>query len=539
MWGPEVFMSFFTPKAKSRALGTAAFALALAATSASAAFAEGKTVRAVMHAGMRILDPIANTAHITRNHGYMVYDTLTALDAEGVAQPQMAEWTISEDKLTYVFTLRDGLKFHDGSDVTAEDVVPSLKRWGSRDGAGKFLMAATADIVATDAKTVTWTLKEEFPLLLQILSKPSSVPAFIMPARLAATPGTEQITEVIGSGPYKFVAEEFQPGVSTVYVKNEDYLPRSEPASGMAGGKVVNVDRVEWITMPDTQTAINALMTGEVQWLESVQVDLLPILEGNPDIVTEVRDREGFQALARPNFKNAPFDNQKIRQAAMMALDQEAILATMVGNPDYYSVCGAIFGCEAPLGSEVGAEVLKKGGDKEAAKALLAEAGYDGTPIVVMQATDNVMAPMPVVIAQNLRDAGFNVDLQPMDWQTLVSRRANMGPPSEGGWHLFATFGTGVEINTPLYHPAIPSTGDTGFFGWADDPEMERLRASYLKAATFEEQKAVAEAVQKQAMDFVTIMPLGAYQWVQGRDAKLVNILPTAVPVFWNLKLND
>ncbi len=517
-----------------RPLCGAVIALAL---SAPAALAADKTLKVVMHSAMRIIDPIMSTAHITRDHGYMIYDTLVAVDAEGIPQPQMAAWTVSEDGLTWVFTLRDGLQFHDGNPVTATDVVASLKRWGGRDGAGKFLMAATADIVASAPDTITWTLSEPFPLLVATLSKQSSVPAFIMPERVAVTPGDVSITETIGSGPFVFVTDEFQPGVQVVYEKFDGYVPRSEPASGYAGGKVVNVDRVEWVNMPDSQTAINALMTGEIDLIESVQIDLLPILETSPDVVVEIRDKLGYQALARPNFKHPPFDNQKIRQAAMAAINQSDVMATMVGNADYYWNCGAIFGCGALLGSETGADVLKAGGDSALARKLLEEAGYDGTPVVIMQATDLAQATAPVVVANALRDAGFTVDLQAMDWQTLVSRRANTAAPAEGGWNMFTTFASAVEASSPLVHPVLPSGGAAGWFGWPDDPVMEDLRGAYLQAVTIEDQKAAADKVQAHAMDYVTYIPLGNFSWVQARSTALTGMLETPVPVFWSLDI--
>lgn len=507
---------------------------------AGVAHAQEKTVTAVMHSGLRMLDPIVSTAHITRDHGYMVYDTLVAFDGDGVVQPQMASWEKSEDNLTYTFKLRDGLLFHDGAKVTAADAVASLERWGARDGAAKFLMAATDSIEATDETTITWKLKEPFPLLLDVLAKQSSVPAFIMPARVAATPADTAITEYVGSGPFEMVESDFQPGVKIVYKRFEDYKPREEAASGMAGGKVVNVDRVEWVSMPDPQTAINAIMTGEIDLIENAQIDLLPVLEASPDVTVEIRDKLGYQGFARMNFKHPPFDNVEIRRAAMTALGQEQVMATMIGNPDYYWLCGAIFGCDTPLGDETGSETLKAGGDKAKAREMLEAAGYDNTPVVIMQPTDiGAMGTVPVVVASELRDAGFNVDLQPMDWQTLVSRRASMNKPSEGGWNIFTSFASGVEANTPLVHPILPSTGDTGWFGWANDPELEALRADYLKATTPEQQKEIAHKIQARVMDNVIFVPLGNYAFVQVRSNKLTDMLPTPVPVFWNIKLAD
>src|SRR6201987_1736798 len=262
-------------------------ALTSQAMTSQAIAAATKTITAVMHSDLRVIDPGFTTAYITRDHGYMVYDTLLATDSNFKIQPQMADWKVSDDKLTYTFTLRDGLKWHDGAPVTAEDCVASLKRWGKRDGMGQKLMDFTASLEATDAKTITLKLKEPYGLVLEAIGKPSSVVPFMMPKRLAETPPGQQIKEQIGSGPFKFVPAEFQPGVKAVYVKNPDYVRRKEPASWTSGGKVVKVDRVEWITMPDAQTAVNALQSGDIDFIESVPFDFVKTLVPSTDLKVE------------------------------------------------------------------------------------------------------------------------------------------------------------------------------------------------------------------------------------------------------------
>src|SRR6202165_4601051 len=250
--------------------------LALSAALTSQAMAAGKTITAVMHSDLRVIDPGFTTACITRDHGYMVYDTLLATDSNFKVQPQMADWKVSDDKLTYTFTLREGLKWHDGSPVTAEDCVASLKRWSKNETMGQTLMDFTASLEATDDTTITLKLKEPYGLVLESIGKPSSVVPFMMPKRLAETPVGQQIPEQIGSGPFKFVKAEFQPGVKAVYEKNTDYVPRREPPSWTAGGKVVKVDRIEWITMPDAQTAVNAVQSGDIDFIESPAFEMLP-----------------------------------------------------------------------------------------------------------------------------------------------------------------------------------------------------------------------------------------------------------------------
>src|SRR3954471_22376938 len=351
---------FQTSRLKRLMLATsvAVSVLSLSTALTPAAFAAGKTVTAVMHSDLRILDPTITTAYIQRDYGYMVYDTLLALDANFKVQPQMAEWKVSDDKLTYIFTLRDGLKWHDGAPVTAEDCVASLRRWGKADGMGQKLMDFTASLEASDAKTITLTLKEPYGLVLEAIAKPSSLVPFMMPKRLAETPHTQQIKEQVGSGPFKFVAAEFQPGVKAVYEKNQDYLPRKEAPSWTAGGKVVKVDRVEWITMPDPQTAVNALQSGDIDFLEITPFDLVPVLAANKDLKVEILSKLGFQTVGRMNFLYPPFDNVKVRRAAFLAMNQKNVLDALVGDPGQYKICGAMFICDTPLASDIGSETL-------------------------------------------------------------------------------------------------------------------------------------------------------------------------------------
>jgi len=434
---------------------------------ASAAWAE-TTITAVMHSGLRVLDPVITTAHITRNHAYMIYDVLVAVDSNFTPQPQMADWTVSEDGKVYTFTLRDGLKFHDGAPVTAADAEASLKRWAQKDSGGQIIMDRTESLTATDDKTLVWTLTEPFAPLLDTIGKQSALPPFIMPARVAATPADTAITEHVGSGPFKFVEAEFQPGVSVTYIKNEDYVPRSEPADNMAGGKVVNVDKVVWATMPDASTSINALLGNEIDYIESVQVDLLPLLEGDPDVIFEKREPLGYQTIGRMNFKHPPFDNVKVRQAAMMALDQEAVLAALIGNPEYYSTCGAIFGCGTPLADTAGSDSLTSGGDLEAAKALLAEAGYENGLEIEIQVTNNpVQMQMMQVVQAMASEAGIDIKLVAKEFATLLKdQSAGDFTASQIGWsgrvdpdgniHQFMT--TDAGLNDSKYSNAEVDT---------------------------------------------------------------------------------
>jgi peptide/nickel transport system substrate-binding protein len=512
--------------------------LALSAAMTSQAVAAGKTITAVMHSDLRVIDPGLTTAYITRDHGYMVYDTLLATDSSFKIQPQMAEWKVSDDKLTYTFTLRDGLKWHDGAPVTAEDCVASLKRWGKNDGMGQKLMDFTASLEATDAKTITLKLKEPYGLVLESIGKPSSLVPFMMPKRLAETPPGKAIAEQVGSGPFKFVQAEFQPGVKAVYEKNADYVPRKEAPSWTSGGKVVKVDRVQWLTMPDAQTAVNALQSGDIDFMENPSFDLLPVLEGNKDLKIEALNKLGFQTFGRMNFLYPPFDNVKVRRAAFLAMNQKTVLDALVGNPKYYKVCGAVFICDTPLATDVGSESLVKGNGMAEAKKQLAESGYDGTPVVVMAPGDVVaLKAQPIVAAQLLREAGFKVDVQATDWQTVVTRRASQKPPKEGGWNMFFTNWVGADAVNPIVNVSISGKGKNGgWFGWPQDAKMEAMRDAFARSSSPEEQKKIATDIQKEVYDQVIYIPLGQYRIVSAWWKSLSGVLDgPATPIFWNI----
>src|SRR3977135_2972424 len=472
----------------------------------------------------------------------MIYDTLLAEDSNFKIQPQMAEYKISDDKLTYTFTLRDGLKWHDGTPVPAEDCVASLKRWGKADGMGRKLMNFVASIEATDAKTITLKLKEPYGLVLESIGKPSSVVPFMMPKRIAETPADKPIPEQIGSGPVKVVRAEVRPGVKAVYEKNKDYVPRKEPASWTSGGKVVKVDRVEWITMADAQTAVNALQSGDIDFMENPSFDILPVLAANKDMKVETLNKLGFQTLGRMNFLFPPFDDVKVRRAAFMAMNQKDVLDALIGNPEYYKICGAYFICGTPLATEAGSESLVKGNGMAEAKKALAESGYDGTPIVIMAPGDVVtLKAQPIVVAQQLRDAGLEGDLREPAGQPVVPRRASQKPPKEGGWNMFFTNWVGADVVNPIANFSIGGRGKNGgWFGWAENPKIEQLKDAFARSSSPDEQKKIAAEIQKEAYDQVIYIPLGQYLTPSAWRKSLTGVLDgPATPIFWNIDKSE
>jgi len=250
----------------------------------------------------------------------------------------------------------------------------------------------------------------------------------------------------------------------------------------------------------------------------------------------------GFQTLGRMNFLYPPFNNVKIRRAAMLALRQKDILDALVGNPKYYRLCGAVFGCDTPFASDVGSETLVKGNGMAQAKKLLAESGYDGTPVVIMAPGDVVtLKTQPIVAAQLLREAGFKVEVQATDWQTVVTRRASQKPPKEGGWNMFFTNLVVPDIVSPIAHFQINAKGRKGgWFGWPEDADMEELRDAFVRARSLDEQKEIATEIQARNYDQVIYIPLGQYKSVSVWRKEISGLLVApAPPIFWNVEKAD
>ncbi|HMS05620.1 MAG TPA: ABC transporter substrate-binding protein [Burkholderiaceae bacterium] len=516
-----------------------ALALLAALAAPLAAQAQNNVLRVVPHANVTILDPIWTTAFVTRNHGYMIYDTLFGTNLAGQIKPQMVDkWNVSKDNLIWTFTLRDGLEFHDGKPVTSEDVAASLKRWASRDSFGG-VMAKSVDAWETpDAKTLVIKLKQPFGVMLEALGKPSSNVPFIMPARIAATPGSEQIKEHIGSGPFKFVANEYKPGERLVYVKNDKYKSRAEAPDGTTGGKPVYTDRVEWVIIRDPQTQFNALVAGEVDIVEQPTFEQYASLKAQKDIKIVDAQPAGLQFIFRFNHLHAPFDNVKIRQAAMLALGQEQHLRTQVGAPGMYRYCRSMYPCGTPYASDA-TGIYTGMADAKKAAALLKEAGYDGKPVVLMRPTDLAsIAKLPLVAKQQLEAAGFKVDMQQMDWQTLVARRAKKDAPDKGGWNAFMTAWTAGDILNPLTMAMMNAAGDKGWFGWQDDKPIEDLKVKFAQSTSDAEKKKLAEQIQLRAMETASHVPLGQYNNPAAVRQNVNGLVPGGAQVYWNIKKN-
>lgn len=499
-----------------------------------------KVLRVNMHSDLKIVDPIWTTAYMSRNYGYMVYDTLFAINTKGEVMPQMVDtYTISEDGLTYDFTLREGLKFHDGAPVTSKDVLASLERWGAKDAMGQKMMTFVSEMVASADNAFQFKLNEPTGMILQALGKPSSNVPFIMPERIAQTPPGDQITEYVGSGPFVFLEDEWKPGDKAEFAKFEDYVPRDEPTDGLAGGKPVFVDRVIWKVIRDQQTKMNALSKGELDVIESPAHDLLPLMAEDENIQLVDLNPFGNQYTFRFNQLHPPFDNPKVRQALMYAFDQEEFLLAAIGDESYYKLCKAMFICGTPIATDEGFED-KLQGNIEKAKALLEEAGYDGTPVLLMHPTDlAVLEPLPPVAKSIMEKIGMTVDMQAMDWQTLVGRRNKQEAVADGGWNAFITSWNSVDNASPLTTPFLNAACDKALFGWPCDETIQSLRDDFSREPDEAKQLEIVKKIQAQVAESPTHIHLG--QWYQptamGKNVSGAPVSP--VPVFWGYKIDE
>jgi len=519
-------------------LAAAAVAAAPAIARAQGKPSVAQTVRAVLHGDIPTYDPIWTTANMSAYHGAMVYDTLFGIDGNQAPQPQMVgKYGVSDDKLTWTFELRDGLKWTDGTDVTTADVIPSLKRWAARDGGGQHMMLRVKDIAAKDAKTFQIILKEKYGLVLDVLAKTSTPICYMMRKKEAETDPMQKIDTVVGSGPFKMNPDETKPGTQYVYDKNAAYVPRSEPATGIAGGKIVKVERVVYINMPDAQTAMAALQAGEIDFYEIPPLDLLGGLEGDPNIKLEVLNKLGNVGQIRLNFLHPPFDNEKARQAMLYIVNQSDMMKASFGSSPYARTCGAYFGCGTPMENGVNDDWFKGGQNSDKAKQLFKEAGYDGRPILLMQATNiAIMSNTAQVLAQEMRQAGLNVQVEAMDWSNVVQRRSSKAAPDKGGWNIFITWSGGAAIGNPILLAAHAATGDNAWFGWPKNEQYEELRNQWALADTLEERKKIAEKLQQLAWTFVPQLYYG--QWIQpAAMRKNINgVIPVAEVIpFWNV----
>ena len=507
-----------------------------AGTLAAPALAQAqKPLRFVPQANLTVLDPIWTTAVITYNHAYMVYDTLYGWDGTQV-RPQMAEGhELSQDELTWTFTLRDGLKFHDNEPVLAKDAAQSIRRWGSRDSFGQVLMHYVNEIVPLDDKRLAIHLKKRCPQLLFGFGARQS---FIMPERLASKSGSEQVTDPTGSGPFRFLKDEWVSGVSCAYAKFDGYVPRNEPPAFFSGGKMAHFNRIEWTVQPDPATAAAALQKNEVDWLEQPLIDLIPMLNKSKGVYTKVVDPGGWLMFMVINHLNPPFDNVQVRQAIITALDQQTFVDSAVGDQqDLAIVPTGLFAPTMPMSNKAGLERLTSPRHVARAKQMIAESGYKGEPVMIMSPSDQpVLKEMSEVARALFISIGLNVDLQAMDWGSVVTRRASQKPVGQGGWGAFITVMSPLTAANPGSMLSLRGNGRKGWFGWPTDPRIEELREAWFDAPDLAAQKKVAEQIQVQFFESVPFLPLCRMLQPMAFRSDIRDVVSAAFPVFWGVR---
>lgn len=509
-----------------------------AGTLARPAIAAAKVLRFIPSSNLASIDPVLNIIPVTRNHGMMVWDMLYSRDANFVPRPQMAAGhETTPDGLTWRFTLRDGLLFHDGTPVRAVDCIASIQRWAPRRPLGQRLRDLANEYRALDDKRFEIALKRPFPRLTYALSEF----CFIMPERIARTPSTARIAEAIGSGPFRFVADEWLSGDRAVYTRFDGYNPRQEPPSFMAGGKVVNFDRVEWHIVTDPSTAAVALQNAEVDWLQQPQADLLPMLRADRRVRVLRNDKVGVMGMLALNHLYPPFDNPKIRQALLSAIDQKEFMESAVGaDPTLSLTPVGYFTPGMPMANDAGLSALTAPRHIQTAKRRIAEAGYAGERVLVMGAADNpATQSMAQLAADRFRQLGMNVDYVSMDMGTLVQRRARTDPPAQGGWNAFVTTYEGLTMADPATNVGLRGNGKGAWFGWPTSPDLESLRERWLDTANPAEQKSIARDIQTTAFRDVPFIPLGQIFNPTAARAELEGIIPSPFPIFWNVRLSD
>jgi peptide/nickel transport system substrate-binding protein len=496
---------------------------------------QARVLRFVPESNLATIDPVWNITPVTRNHGMMVWDMLYGRDADFVPRPQMvAGHEVSDDQLRWRFTLRDGLLFHDGSQVRAVDCIASIRRWAVRRPLGQRLLARAAEMTVLDDRRFEIRLRQPFAQMTLALSEF----CFIMPERLAETDANSRITEVIGSGPFRFLADEWESGARAVYARFDRYQPRQEAPSFMAGGKVANFDRVEWQIIPDPATAAEALLKGEVDWVQQPQFDLLPLLRASRDVRVVSNDNVGVMGMLALNHLHPPFDNPDIRRAVLSAVVQRDFMAAAAGDDTtMYRIPIGVFTPGMAMANMAGLTALTRPHDLGRSRRLLKEAGYSGERVLVMGAVDSpVSFAMAQVAADLFRQLGMNVDFLSLDLGTLVQRRANKGPPEKGGWNAFTTTYEGLTMEDPATNVGLRGNGADAWYGWPTSPALESLREKWFDAPDSQAQVDIAEQIQTVALAEVPFVPLGQLFWPTALRSNLDGLIPSPFPIFWKIR---
>jgi peptide/nickel transport system substrate-binding protein len=508
------------------------------ATPAISQRAAARALRYVPYGDLANFDPIWNRDFVVQDAALLVWDTLYGLDDQLQIQRQMVETEeVSADGLTWTFRLRPGLKFHDGVPVLAKDVVASLKRWAARDQLGQRIVALQEELTAIDDRSFKWVLKKPFPKMLLALGKSDTPIALIMPERIAQTDPFRLITEYVGSGPMRFIANEWVSGAKAAFEKFSGYVPRPEPASWLSGGKRMLLDRIELMVIPDPSTAAAALQAGEVDWWLLVLPDLAAVLRRNRNLVLDIADPLGYVGILRFNHLHPPFNDVRARRAVLMTLSQEDYMRSYFGDDNrLWKSMPGFFPPGTPLYNEEGGEILKGPRDFAAAKRLITEGGYAGQPITLLAAQDiTALKNWGEVTADLLKRLGMNVNLVGLDIASVLARRTSKSSPDQGGWHLYLAGNPGVACASPATYPMLRANGADALFGWPDSPLIEAEIAAWFDAKTLDDEKTVARRINKAALDHAIFAPPGLGLVERAWRKNISGIRQAPVNLFWDV----
>jgi peptide/nickel transport system substrate-binding protein len=511
-------------------IASAAAGLAASAALPRVARAAGKSVTAVLESEVVIVDPHVTTAAITRTFGYHIFDTLFSMDAKGAIHPQMVDsFHTSADQLAWDFTLRPGLAFHDGTPVTAADCVASLRRWAPLDSLGRMLLGAMDTMAAKDAGSFSIALKRPFPLMLDVLGKPNAAVPFIMPERIIPAGRGERIKEIVGSGPFVFDAARWRTGDTMVLTRNGHYVPRAEPADFVAGGKKVLIDELVLKTIHDDSTSASALIAGEIDYMQYLPFDWLGKLEGNNELsIMSLSGVDMFQGNFRLNHASGPFADPDVRRVMWQLVDQDEIMQA-IGIPDRYRVktCPSFWMCDTPLQSSAGAEGARFSVD--GARQALARTSYRGEPVIMMQVAGSISQTAGDVLADHMKNAGFNVQPEMMDWGTVLARRAK-----REGWSLFPVYSNGIDMDSPLTHFYV-ANNCSDYPGWSCDAGMTKLLEDFANAPDMAARRKIGDEIQVAAYKLTPSVMWGQFARPAGYRKRLNNMIVSAFPMFWQV----
>jgi peptide/nickel transport system substrate-binding protein len=485
------------------------------------------TLRYVPYSNLIVFDPVWAISIIGLEHAYMTCDQLFGLDESFVVQPQMAAgYELSDDKLRWRITLRDGLVFHDGEKVRAVDCVASINRWSKRDPFGVRMAALLDEMKPIDDNSFEIRLKRPYAHMLYGLG---ATTCFIRPERLARTDIGTQITDATGSGPFRFLANEFVTGDHAAYARHDKYVPRQEKASGWAGGKQANFERVEWKFIPDPATSAAALQTGEVDWVERPLFDLIPKLKSSSDVSVELVDPFGYFGILYLNNAAPPFDNAKLAHAILPALNQGDFMQAVLGDlPGLSHTNMGMFTPGSPFASDAGMDILTGKRDVAHSKALIGDSGYKGEKVVIMVPEIPEARAMSEITRVLFQELGLNVDYQTMDWGTLSARARSTDPAVRAGWSCYCVGWAGLW-------PAVPGS-NIPLAGVKPNPKMEALRTAWFDAPDLPAQKKLAADMQVVGLQEPPFLPLGQYFFPYGFRSDLSGFVKAGITAMWNVK---